>query len=468
MAYVAWKVEIEFVDGVWTDVTADVDTIRTPIAVDSGDTAESSGDTGSLTVVFNNPIQEYTPGNQLSSRYPNFTSGKRIRVTDTILDQVIYIFTGYITYPSIEAWTQSSSTAPRDQTITISAVDRLAKIAGGRTFVGTLAEHIMANGHGALAYFWPLGETASPATAVVGLSTLTETQDVYATGFTPTDPELASITWAGGEPAPGDDLRCLDLQPARDIAASVFTASYSLRGAATIVLTAGEVVTFVAWIRVDDRYDSGHIMQMGNSIGGGAPAFTAELKFDATASFLHGAAFAPSGNWGGTVDASEHGGTGRMFPVALRFGFSPAVIELWAGSNVYTGSMGVVIPSTGTSVDVELGSQFDGCLSGIQLYVGTEADWTHDDFLAQYEVGLQGLERQTTGQRIRTILGYAGVPGSELGQIADGVSLMQRVTLKDRSPGDVLSEAVETEQGLLYAAGDGMPVFVDRIGLYNI
>jgi hypothetical protein len=83
-------------------------------------------------------------------------------------------------------------------------------------------------------------------------------------------------------------------------------------------------------------------------------------------------------------------------------------------------------------------------------------------------MGLFGLERQSTGERIRTILQYAGVDPSELGRIDNGASLMQVARMAGRGPMDLVAEAVATEQGEFYADGSGLPVFTGRVRLYNI
>jgi hypothetical protein len=92
---------------------------------------------------------------------------------------------------------------------------------------------------------------------------------------------------------------------------------------------------------------------------------------------------------------------------------------------------------------------------------------SYADHLAQFQVGMLGLEGQTTGQRVTTILNYAGVPAG-LRQVDVGCSFMAKATMAGRAPGDLLAEAVTTEQGRGFMSGDGRYVFHGRDRVLNV
>lgn len=74
-------VEIEFVSGVWSDVTSYVDA-DTGATITRGRASQSDdGQPGTLSVVFRNDDGRFTPDNPLGAYYPNVKKDKRIRYT---------------------------------------------------------------------------------------------------------------------------------------------------------------------------------------------------------------------------------------------------------------------------------------------------------------------------------------------------------------------------------------------------
>jgi hypothetical protein len=74
----AVTVEVEFTDGVWTDVTADV---VSGVEITRGRaSAVDSSQPGMCTFTLDNASGGYTPDNPLSTLYPNWVEGKRVRV----------------------------------------------------------------------------------------------------------------------------------------------------------------------------------------------------------------------------------------------------------------------------------------------------------------------------------------------------------------------------------------------------
>lgn len=453
----------------WIDVTSYVDTGTGPFEIASGDTPEASADTGGFGLPLVNSDQRFTPGNVISPYYPNIAPGGRIRVRETIGDKVFDRGFGYIQYPEITAWTESNSDSPRDQTITIPVVDRAAWLGQGRTFISTLAEHIIYHGGSSIVGYWPMGETDAPDVnpAVGSTWTLTETARYNGFANAPTAGPGA-ITYGIGGIAPADDLSSILFSPSLSTDPIVdYVTSLMLVGKrpTSFTLAVGQVLTVVCWTRPgdirSDAFQSSLVISLGSSTS---------TSTSVSVGVFEGEIFAGAGNgadWAGTVTGPVVP-QDQAIPVAVRVGVSPDVLELWVRDEIYTGTLTVSSATAATFDQVEIGERYPGAVNHAQIYLGAEDDWGHDDFLAQRDIGLSGLERQSTGERIRTILAYAGVDASELGRIDDGASLMQVARMAGRGPLDLVAETVATEQGEFFVAGNNQPVFADRIRLLNV
>jgi hypothetical protein len=138
---------------------------------------------------------------------------------------------------------------------------------------------------------------------------------------------------------------------------------------------------------------------------------------------------------------------------------------------VYVHNLGTVSgPLVGAVNPIQLfdtvyfGGRFNGSIGYGQVYFGANA-YTQSIHDAQIEMARHGLEGQFTGQRVATIANYAGVPATAR-RLDAGVASMSRATLAGRTPTAMFAEAVETEQGRLFANGDGELTFHDRIRRY--
>lgn len=457
----------------WVNITSRVDTAAAgPYTITSGDTPEASADTGGFGLPVQNHDQAFTPGNTLSPHAPNITPGSRIRVRETIGDRVFERGTGYVQYPEIAAWTESNQDAPRDQLITIPVVDRAAWIAQGRTLVSTLAEHVIYHGGTALRAYWPMGETEGPDVnpAIGGPWTISQAQRYNTLAFAP-DAGQAAVSYGGTGVAPADELGAVTFEPSTAQAPTPdYVTSLILTGTrpAPLTLAAGQVLTVVCWTRPGELVPGALVftlIELAVYDGFGNYTGFVGINIDADGNLVgYGNKL---GSWSGTVTGPP-APTGHSMPIAVRVGFSPAVLELWVRGEVYPGvlTVGSALP---LSLNVfNVAERYPGAVNHAQVYLGDAADWSNQDFVAQHEMGLYGMERQTTGERIRTMLTYAGVDPSELGRIDDGASLMQAARLAGRNPMDLIADAVATEQGEFWIDGGNRPVFADRIRLYNV
>lgn len=479
MAYEKWWVGIAFgyrpddPDPVYTDITSRVETIASPIDVTAGDTRETTGDGGSMSIRLDNRDQAFTPGNALSVYAPNVKSGVRIWIRETIGTLTFDLFQGFVEWPEIDSWTASTESAPRSQSITITAVDRLGRLRNSRRFISTLNAHIRGVGpsKGLVAY-WPLNDGGAPADSVPSGLPLAERFVQQAFGvIDPTDPSTPSITYATAEPPPGDDVSYIEFAPARDVSTPglvEITSYYALQGDATwLTISSSDVLTMVVWVRIprppgETTASLAEIMSLNSSTMYAALYLTTASRLEARASA------STTADWATSTIAYDGRPGDAWVPIALRVGPSAGTAELWVGRSQTIGTVAVVTPGPVTAVTVDFGASFTGALAAAQIYLGAADDFTYGDFLEQQVVGLGGLDQQTTGERIRSILTYAGVPESEQAHIDDGVSVMQPASLAGQSPADAIGEAVETEQGAIYVRGDGVIDFADRRRRYNI
>lgn len=461
-AYTSWKVEIAFASQpdsttpTWTDVTGWVESIKEPIEVIAGETAEDTDPGNNLTLKLNNSDQRFTPGNTLSPYYPNIKSARKIRVTETIADQLVEIFTGYIQFPDIAAWTESNSTEPRDQTITVTAVDQLARLDRGRTFVSALAEHIVWAGGSTLKGYWPMtepelpfggyGPTASPL--VITLGRTGTTGNVVSVqpqaGLAPDGAE------AGGARMPSD--------PTGAGHAFIYTDTPESFAPAVAASDAIAVVFWFAFPPSMASNDAGY--RQICAFNGPTAALSLEMNGGTRNWTLLATGLTGSINVGSVGDQ-------QLLPVGIYLKESTGIMELWIGSTRTTTTLTGAPAGAGTLFFGSMGFQLDYDLSNLQVYVGT--DWGYTQYLEQIAQAHAPLDRQLTGARINRILDYAGYPaGSAFRDIDPGTAVMSPATLAGKTPKAIIDEAVETEQGRFYAHGSGRVTFADRLRLLNI
>lgn len=424
---------------------------------------------GKLTLLDND--DRFTIGNVSSPYYPWWKQSRRFQLIETVGDKKYVLGDLFLEIPQTIIQTQPVEGDVKQITVAVSGVDVLARLANSGKFLSNLAEHILYHGGTTLRAYWPLNEAAAPANTARTAAWALRTNTLRQTGFVANDPLFASISYNSGPSAPGDDINAAVFQASRDTTTSTVVESRELTGvrSSNVTLSAGQVMTVVGWIRADSQMSAAnqavpfwlrYADANGDVITGG---------LSAAVGIQTGAVLYAVGNsgadWSGTVTGVAVP-TEIVYPVAVRLGFDPAVIELWAGSNVYTSTMTVTSAVAAPANYMEVGRFFDGSVAHLQVYIGAQGDWDHDDFLAQRDAGLNGLERQTTGERIQTVLDYAGFP-SYRRDIDLGASVMSQASLAGKRPGQALDEANDTERGRLFALA-GRIQFHDRIRVYNV
>ncbi len=473
-------VRVQKADGTLVDISDDVRTVERarPAAASSGRQNETEViQPGNLVLTIDDSSGDYTPGRSTASC--ELTQNMPIFFTEHLGYRTFPIFTGYLQVP--DAVEQLEGV---DNLVTVTAVDAKALLDGGRTFISTLAEWIMYQHRGTLRQYYPLNEPAPPFLDVVGTGggyTASETTSSLLTTTT----ARPSYTPAGGVRPPGDDVQGVEFEPTMTDAGGLgfptIVAGHILGGSSVdfteqqqhmVQVAAGEPVTMIVWASVTDEYDTQVLLSTAlydsvfanatavsvsrtfRHASAGANAGLLEARLASAGVALTGEALTPA-IWTGT-------GSG-VIPFGVQFTFGPNTIKLWYGREEIIGSTPSGSVSAPGYITAPLIGPLAGSVAHLQLHVG---DFSHDDFLAQYEAGVNGLAGQRTDERIATILSYAS--GNFPADLDEGSTWMQRANLAGQKPGQVINNAVQTERGRGFVGPDGVFRFHSRVRAYNL
>jgi hypothetical protein len=457
-------------DPVWVDLSDRVLDIGQGLDIGEGRQTELSDvDPGVFTVQLNNRDDALTSGNP-TSPYPWWKSGRRCRFREIVGWLGFDLHDGYLEIPENLVRTQEPNATDSDILLTVTGVDLVGRHRNSRVFVSTLGEHILLHGGSALVGYWPLNEANGPDVnaEVGGPWTLTEVQHNFGPGSGP-DASPASITYGSATVAPADDAPAVTFDPAlANDALTEFDVWRYLLGTRTtsITLGPGQVVTVVCWTRWNRVIDAPSVSRVATiaALTNSSNPGDIYASIDLQGSTLQGQG-GNQADWFGGVNGPDFV-LDHPVPVAVRVGFNPSTIELWVRGEVYTDTMTINSATNASFNQVQVGRGYPGAVSHVQVYVGAPDDWDHDDFLAQRDMGLFGLERQSTGERVNTVADYAGIPAAQR-DIDPGESVMQVARLAGKTAAQAWDEARDTEQGRLFAHA-GRLTFHDRARIYNV
>lgn len=450
---------------VWVDLTRFVNDSLSNVVVQSGavndlQTVEPSRaglvlNNGDLIGETESPnAGRFTYGNSLSPYASFWKPGALCRIRERVSVYTFDLITGYLQLP-----TETVTTAGLDEQVSITILDLLGKLGVADTFISTLAAHILYTGGTTLKAYYPLNEVALPfvdASSNGQVAARTSIVQAFAdTGV----PSLAPQ--AGGAP-PGDEAQLCALTASTILGQyEVITMDPQDRGASNNfgTLAAGQTLTVVVWVNSSlptnyAAYISGLLEVVGND---------AQLNIhnDANGNYTLTANSAVSG----TVTAQSIA-NGVWQPIAIRYGLSPQVFELWQGANRFVGTLSGSSPASDPILFTDIGA-FQGGVGHLQVYIGDPNAFSFTTYLAQMQVGLTGLAGQKTGARITSIAQYAGIPSTRLNAVDAGAKTMSIARLAGKTPLDAMKEAETTEQGLLYVNGSGQLVFADSLNVNN-
>lgn len=449
-----------------TDYALTVGNLGQNLEAARGRQTELSGmDPSRFSMRLNNMDGRFTPGNTYGAYYPSWEQDRRVVWTETIGYKTFILFDGYLEIPEVGLTFEAADDPTlSDRTVTVAAVDRLAQLDRTAPFISTLAEYIRFNAGPTLAMYWPLTDAVTPFPNVVARQKLlVETIG----GSTTASDQLPAVEPQGGVAIPGDDGQFPQLLHGASAGAATGgeIALYTEDGLGTVA--SGETITMVAWVNIDLTYDVTQVLLTLTTDDG-----LALLRRESVADGGDFRLTIPTGNVTGAVDGVFTVGADVWYLIGIRWGFDPDSLEMWINDQTFDVTLAGA--STTPTPISRYDTQMAGTIAHMQVYIGDGDLWTNDHFVAQWQAGLDGLERQTTGERIFTIAQYAGIPESDLDLIGDGSSVMQMAQLAGKTAGQAMREAVDTERGRLFTNGSqtafhngGKIVFHDRHHIYN-
>lgn len=433
----------------WDDLTPYLETVDdgSPVSISRGRQSEFDLiEAAQLSCVLKNADGRFTYGYTGGPYGSNWAPAKQIRYRETIGDRTFVHFTGNIQFPDIADWQPIGM-----QYVQLSALDRLARLGRGRRFVSTLSEYIKFNGGTSLVLFAPLNDFPYYRDMIGGLS-----RDVSSAAFGYGSPGVV-LSDGTGPLALADDLPSVAQFTALTGAGRV----EFIRYLPTVAVAVGQVITVVAWVKLDALCQ---VFTFGTT-DAGPPGSHSSVTVDATSGVW--TATMGSTSFSGTITSTAKAVVGEVVCVGARFGYNPAVFELWVNGGQFIGSLSGSPPASATTSNFTTLAGFTGSICDMQMYVDTAAAWDFTSFTAQRNAGLSGLEQQTTGARISTLLDYAGVP--RYGRAIDtGVTNMQVAALAGQDPLSAIRNAANTEWGRFFMDGNNRPVFHDRAHVYNV
>lgn len=434
------------------------------------------GEPGHFQLPLINNDRRFTPGNPTSPYFPWFKQSRRLRMRELIAYTAFDLCDGYLEIPENVMDMDVTDGVTDGQAImrlNVTGIDILGRLQNSRTFSSNLTEHILQAGGSTLVAYYPLTEPAAPFADATGngYPSMTTGTSLAITGGARDASDTPGYVPASVPPPNGDSdsLLAVTMQASggQDLGDMFLLADLAAAGMA-VPLPAGQVATIVGWYAPDvSQAVVGAAEVLYTRFFQSGVFYTiAEAEYDASGTLGTGGVWAA----GTLLGASLSGplpSQRRWLPIAMRFGWSPNIVEFW-----YADRAAQVGTWTGSPANLSINQLYPvrdgyaGAVGHVQLYVGPASAWTHTDFLTQYQQGLTGLYGQTPGQRINTILDYAGFPAGRR-DIDTGVASMQNVALTGTDPLTAMTEALDTERGRLYATG-GRIVFRDRISLYNM
>jgi len=458
-------------DPVWVDLSDYVTFREGDLQTDTGQQTDldETAEPSVARLAWRNDNHEFTDSAGL---FPWFKEARRVRVEETIGAQTFCLFDGYLGPPTQVPLVDTSAAPPvAFLTTAATAADRLSRLRNSRAFISTLTEYVRNAGRATLQSYWPLLDPAgsSTFTNVVG-----DAAPMSAAGVS-VEPALTTALFTESEfitPAVGPVAFTDDRSPVQfavDLGTSggVLNATRwrTLKGSPSITCNTN-TVTLVFWVYPDVTrslvpagFSPCGLTNFNTQHTAGTQA-DIELFCDSTGT-----------TW--TADFYVNGAFVDLTPPALRtnaWNLVSLSMTLPSGDcTAYVHNMGSVsgniagAPASATFTQIFAGARTEGSVSHVQVYLGPYTQATHD---AQLAAALTGLQRQTTGERVNTILDYANVPAA-IRDVDPGVAVMSTASLAGKDPLTLLEEARRTERGRLFMA-DGRLKFHDRRRVFNV
>lgn len=451
----------------WLDISRYV-TFReagAPMTASGRQTDLSGDDPAQLTLAVRDDDKTFAAGTVLRQ-------GRRIRIREHIGLSTFDLVDAEITQPAVSVPMDIAGGSQAEVTVTIAATDLLGRMRSARPFISTLSEYIRFKAGSTLRYYWALADPSPPFASSVGPAA-TLAPSAGTAGILPTEIWASGphVVPNGGTPVLADDVRPVVF--ATDLNSTLFAPSvgvtrYQQISSAISLPVNGDTVTVAFWLWPDNS--------QGDGAAAGVPVnMYANFEVDARMYFVSN--LGDGVNWSAILTA----GAGSAFLVTPRprmqawnlIALQMSLLTLQCTAFVHTlgtvtGPFVGAVNTAPTFDTMVVGGRFNGSIAHVQVYVGATAytQATHD---AQIQAARTGLEGQLTGERVTSILDYAGWPAGAR-DIDPGLARMSVARLAGKDPLTCLEEARRTEQGRLFSAGsfgNRRVEFRDRLRSYN-
>lgn len=442
---------------VWQDISAYV-------IVPSGTTIEtwlgratelSSSEPGKFRLMLLNNDDRFTTGNPTSPYVAWWKQSRRLQIIETLADKDYVLADGYLEIPQTVVATQPvDPAAPKLITVGVTGVDVIARLRNSRKFKSALSEHIIYTGGSDLKGYWPMTEAAQPFNGA-GPTTAPLDMQLVRTGTTGLAVSPQPNT--GLAPVGGEASGARMVTAGNGTSGHAFTQVAMPSGFAPAI-GATDAVVVVFWISLPAIFSS-NTSAYHKVAGFVGPLANIALEMTSSSRTWVLTSTGMTGTITGPTVADE-----ALLPIGIYVNESTSTLELWTGSVRQTTTLAGAPGGTGTLFWSGMGYQLDYDLSHLQIYVGN--NFTYSTFLEQISQAYAPLDKQRTGQRVNTILNYAGFPAARR-DIDPGASVMSTATLFGKTAGTALEEATTTERGRLFAQA-GRVQFHDRIRVLNV
>jgi hypothetical protein len=410
-----------------------------------------------LSLAMNNHSGWFTPDNVTSPYWPDWGTGTPLRWFETIGARTFQpVPDMWLEIPEVTLSFEADDETT-DRMLYLNAVDLLTRLNRAPAFVSNLGEYIKYNATpGALRAYYPLtdpsGSTYANSAGAIRQEPLRfERVGSYSSiGF-----DESLVNFGGVDGPPGDDGSAVEFTPTADTSSGRLTNS----ALTNVTPTDSGVATVVFWVYVPEEETT-------------LDQLVIWRDFDTSSIYILVDSFGGD-DWRADIQTFTGGATtvamGRIFPgwhlLGAQVDFSSGDIALWVDTGEHTNNTG----GSGTN-DLALDrialDGGEGTASGLrmahlQCYIGDSDAFTHDDFLAQYQVGFVSLgQHQRVDERIRQICNYAGITDAQL-DLEESDSLMQDPAYANQRPGLLASTAAVTGGGILFTQADRL-VYHDR------
>jgi hypothetical protein len=400
----------------------------------------------------------FTPDNVLSPYWPDWKTGTPLRWTETIGARTFAFPDTWLEIPEVTlSFERADHPEQSDRVLHLNAVDLLTRLKRAPKFISNLGEYIKYNATpGALRAYYPLndpsGSTYGNSAGAIRQEPLRfERVGSYSSiGF-----DESLVNFGNEEGPPGDDSAAVEFTPTADTSSGRLTNS----ALTNVAPTDSGVATLVFWVYVPEGETT-------------LDQLVIWRDFDTSSIYILVDSFGGD-DWRADIQTFTGAATtvaiGRIFPgwhlLGAQVDFSSGDIALWVDTGEHTNNTG----GSGTN-DLALDrialDGGEGTASGLrmahlQCYIGDSDAFTHDDFLAQYQVGFVSIgQHQRVDERIRQICNYAGLTDSQL-DLEESDTLIQDPQFAGQRPGDLAVAAAATGGGILFTQGDRL-VYHDR------